>query len=139
MGFDLGSRITSRSRLPPLPATSHQTACTQLNIHNNRRVFVCVCVRACVRARVYACVRACVHVVCFASVYVCVLRACEHACLWVGWVGCRGMGICGCRGICEYVRVCVVLCVSAVRVCTYVCIIYHFDLYSFIIGASSIL
>ena len=40
--------------------------------------------------------------------------------------GVEGWAIWGCRGICEYVRVCVGLCLCVVRVCVCVCIIYHF-------------
>ena len=49
---------------------------------------MCVCGCACENA----CVRACV--LCALPVYVSVrvLRACELACLWVGLVGCRGVG-----------------------------------------------
>ena len=51
---------------------------------------VTVCV-GCGCASVSACMRR-LRVVCVASVSVRVLRACKHACLWEGWVGCRGMG-----------------------------------------------
>ena len=70
-----------------------------------------VCVRACV----------CVH-------------ANMRVCGWGGWgVDCRGMEILGCRGIYDYVRVCVVLCVCVVRVCVCVSFIILICNYSFII------